>query len=304
MRALITGVNCFVGKHLSKLLLEKGFEVFGFDIGDKTNNNIIYQKLDILDAEELKNLINKAKPEIVFHLAGFSSVKKSFEQQELCKKINVTGTKNILDAILSGKLNSKILVVSSADIYGIPKSVPIPETAELNPVSPYAESRKEQEELCKQYMGKLHIIISRSFPHIGPGQSPVFVTSDFAKQIVEIEKGSQAVIKTGNLEAKRDFTDVRDIVKAYLLAAEKCNAGEIYNICSGKAYSIKGILEKLLSLSQAEIKLEQDPERMRLNDIPILQGDNSKFIKQTGWAPEITLNQSLKDILDYWRNNF
>ncbi|MBW2996338.1 GDP-mannose 4,6-dehydratase [Candidatus Woesearchaeota archaeon] len=305
MKAFITGINGFVGKHLSALLLSRGFEVHGIDLSDSFDGDskVNYQKADLLAPEELNQLMLKIKPDYIIHLAGFSSVKKSFEQPELCRKINVTGTKNLLDAVLSAKINPKILIITSADIYGTPKSVPIPETAELNPVSPYAESRKEQEEICKQYMEKLQIIISRSFPHIGPGQAPIFVTSDFAKQIVEIEKGKEPTIKTGNLEAKRDFTDVRDVVKAYLLALEKCKPGETYNICSGKEYSIKEILDMLLSLSQAEIKIEQDPDRMRPSDIPILQGDNSKFKEQTGWSPEIPIETTLKDILDYWRNN-
>jgi len=305
MKAFITGINGFVGKHLSDFLLSKGFEVIGTDLTDgfDGNNKVKYFTLDILDADKLKQVMNEIKPDFIFHLAGFSSVKKSFEQPELCRKINVIGTKNLLDSVVKANINPKILIISSADVYGVPESVPIKETDKLNPISPYAESRKEQEELCRKYP-KLHIIISRSFPHIGPGQQPIFVASDFAKQIAEIEKkGKEPVIEVGNLEAKRDFTDVRDVVKAYLFAIEKCKKGETYNICSGKAYSIKEILDKLISFAKVKIKIEQDPARIRQSDIPILQGDNSKFVKQTGWKPEIHLEKTLKDILDYWRNN-
>ncbi|GAG14942.1 unnamed protein product, partial [marine sediment metagenome] len=233
---------------------------------------------------------------------GFSSVKKSFDYPELCKKINVQGTKNILESTLKTKISPRILIISSADIYGIPKKIPIPENHELNPVSPYAESRKEQEALCKEYADKLKIIILRSFPHIGPGQLPIFVTADFSKQIAEIEKGiNPPIMKIGNIKAKRDFTDVRDMVKAYLLAIEKCKPGEIYNVCSGNSYSIQEILDKQLSFSKVKIKLEHDPNRMRPSDIPELTGDNSKFKQATGWQPEITIDQTLKDLLDYWR---
>jgi GDP-4-dehydro-6-deoxy-D-mannose reductase len=303
-KAFITGINGFVGKHLVNFLLSKEFEVFGIDISDnfEGDNRVKYYKANILDLDKLKQIIDEIKPKHIFHLAGFSSVKKSFEQPELCKKINISGTKNLLDSILEANINPKILIISSADVYGIPKSVPIPETAELNPISPYGESRKEQEELCREYMEKLQIIISRSFPHIGPGQQPIFVASDFAKQIAEIEQGKkESIIKVGNLEAKRDFTDARDVVKAYFLVLEKGQPREIYNVCSGNTYLIKDILNILLSLAKVKITVEQDPTKMRPSDIPILQGDNSKFVNQTGWHPEIPIEKTLKDILDYWR---
>jgi len=306
MKAFITGVNGFVGKHLSNFLLSKGFEVSGMGLSDRYegDNEISYYQADLLDFDKLKQIIDEIKPEIMFHLAGFTSVKKSFEQPELCKKVNVKGTKNILDAVISSKINPKILVISSAEVYGVPKSIPIPETAKPNPVTPYGQSKKEQEELCLDYYSEynLNIIISRSFPHIGPGQQPIFVVSDFAKQIIEVEKGDKnPIIKVGNLGIKRDLTDVRDIIEAYLLAVKKCKPGEIYNICSNKSYSIKYVLDKLLSLVQVEIKIEQDPTRLRPIDIPILQGDNSKFIKVTRWAPKIPIETTLKDTLMYWR---
>jgi GDP-4-dehydro-6-deoxy-D-mannose reductase len=304
MKAFITGINGFVGKHLSDFLLSKGFEIIGTDLADRFDGNpeVRYNKLDVLDSDKINGIINESKPDIIFHLAGFSSVKKSFEMPEICTKINVIGTKNLLDAIIKARINPRILIISSADVYGIPKSLPIKETDKLNPISPYAESRKEQEELCRRYT-QLKIIISRSFPHIGPGQQPIFVASDFAKQIAEIEKGKkEPVIKVGNLEIKRDFTDVRDVVRAYLLAVKEGEAGQTYNICSGKAYSIKDMLDKLLSFAKAKIKIAQDISRMRESDIPVLQGDNSKFRKKTGWKPEIDFDKTLKDILNYWRS--
>jgi GDP-4-dehydro-6-deoxy-D-mannose reductase len=304
MKVFITGINGFVGKHLSNFLLSKEFEVSGIDISDnfEGDNKVKYYKTNILDFDKLKQIINEIKPDLIFHLAGFSSVKMSFEQPELCKKINVSGTKNLLDSILEAKTNSKLLIISSADVYGIPKSIPISETAELNPISPYGESRKEQEELCEEYKEKLQIIISRSFPHIGPDQKSIFVVADFAKQIAEIEKEiREPIIEVGNLEVKRDFTDVRDMVKSYLLALEKGQPREIYNICSAKAYSIKQILDILLSMTDIKIEIKQDPNKIRKSDIPVLVGDNSKFVNQTGWHPEIPIEKTLKDILAYWR---
>jgi len=304
MIAFITGITGFVGNHLSNLLLSKGFEVHGIGRseiygGDK---RVQYHKADLLDLEKTEHVIKKVNPEIVFHLAGFSSVKKSFEQPNLCEKINVAGTKNLFDAIIGLKIKPSILVVSSAEVYGIPKSVPTKETDGLNPISPYGKSKKRQELLCKNYSKKLNIIISRSFSHIGPGQLPSFASSYFAKCISEIEMGNQKpVIKVGNLKAKRDFTDVRDIVKAYLLLAQKCKPGEIYNICSGNIHSINEILNKLLSLTSKKIEIEHEPLQMRSSDIPIMQGDNLKFIKETCWSPRIPIETTLEDILNYWR---
>lgn len=304
MRVFVTGIRGFVGTHLSDLLLSKNLEVSGIGTSENFNrsNQVEYYNIDILDSEKLNKTIDNIKPELIFHLAGISSVRISYNQPELCKKINVTGTKNLLDAIIEAKINPRILVVSSAEVYGIPESVPIKETADLNPKNPYAESKKEQEELCQQYMEKLKIIISRSFQHTGLGQKPLFVTSDFAKQIAEIEKElKEPIIKVGNLEARRSFTDVRDMVKAYYLSLQKCIPGETYNICSGKIYSIKEALDMLLSMSNTKIEVRLDPKKIRPNDIPIQVGDSSKFRNQTGWQPEIPFEKTLKDLLDYWR---
>lgn len=304
MRAFITGINGFVGAHLSRLLLSKNLEVSGVDTSENFDRDekIKYCNIDLLDFEKLKKTIEGIKPELVFHLAGLSSVKISYGQPGLCKKINVTGTKNLLDAVIEAKINPRILVVSSAEVYGVQNSVPTKETADLDPKNPYAESKKEQEELCRRYMEKLQIIISRSFLHTGPGQRPLFVTSDFAKQIAEIEKGlKEPVIEVGNLEARRSFTDVRDMVKAYYLSLQKCIPGETYNIGSGKGYSIKEALGMLLSMSNVKIEVIIDPKKIRPNDIPIQVGDISKFRSQTGWRPNIPFEKTLKDLLDFWR---
>ena len=323
MKSLITGIAGFVGPHLAEHLLNNKHEVFGVDITKKKIENVISYQTDILDRESLFSVMRKIKPDYVFHLAAQSSVEKSFSQPEFTKKVNVDGTKNLLDSILSAGIKPTILTVSSAQIYGFPKQLPITEQHPLNPQSPYAKSRLEQEKLVLEYskerndisnrgglfsimneiMPNMKVVIARSFNHTGPGQSEEFVCSDFAKQIVEIEKGlKEPLIKVGNLEAKRDFTDVRDIVRGYLLALEKGKRGECYNLCSGKAYSIEEILQMLIKESECkDIKVEKDPQKMRAGDIAILLGDYSKFCKQTGWKPEIPLEQTLNDILEYWR---
>lgn len=186
-----------------------------------------------------------------------------------------------------------------------PDEVPIKETNPLRPLSPYAVSKVAQDMLGYQYWMsfKVDSVRTRGFNHEGPRRGPVFVASDFAKQIADIEKGKKApVVDVGNLEAKRDFTDVRDMVRAYVLALEKCEPGEVYNICSGKAWTIQKTLDHLLSMSKAKIEVREDPARLRPSDVPILLGDNSKFVKATGWQPTIPFEQTLKDMLEHWRS--
>jgi GDP-4-dehydro-6-deoxy-D-mannose reductase len=291
MRALITGINGFVGPYLKKHLLGEGFEVVGTDISEGAD-----YKVDLLDAAEVDELVEEVRPDYFFHLAAQSSVKLSFEKPEFTKRVNVEGTRNLLDAVKKHAASAKVLVVSSADVYGVPEKVPLTEDSKTNPVSPYGESKLEQEKLA---LGYGNVVVSRSFSHIGPGQKELFVCSDFAKQIAE----ERDVICTGNIDVKRDFTDVRDMVKAYLLALQKGKAGEIYNICSGKSYSIRWILEKLLGFSSKKIEIETKQEKMRENEIMELVGNNSKFCNATGWKAEIKIEDTLKEILDYWRGH-
>lgn len=296
MKALITGVNGFVGPYLKNHLLDNDFKVYGTDISQGVDVDF---KLDLLDKNKVEEIIKKIKPDLIFHLAAQSSVKLSFLQPDFTMKVNVQGTRNILQAVKINVPYSKILVVSSADVYGVSKEVPLLESSKLNPVSPYGESRVEQEKVALSY--GLNLVISRSFPHTGPGQRPFFVCSSIAKQIAEIERGKEAILKVGDVTVKRDFSDVRDIVKAYLLALEKCKFNEIYNICSGRKYSIKQILDILLSFTNKKIQINVDSKRLRKKDIPILQGDNSKFVEATGWGPTIPIEKTLRDLLEYWR---
>lgn len=304
MKAFITGINGFAGKYLAEHLLENGLEVYGIDRNNTEVNGCEVEVCDILNKEKLVAVIKKVKPDYIFHLAALSSVKQSFSNPDMTKKVSVEGTRNLFDAVIAAQISPVFLVVSSLQVYGTPDTLPITEDAPLRPQSPYAESKVEQEKLCHEYFEKgLKIIISRSFNHTGPGQNAEFVWPSFAKQIAEIEKGKRNELKVGNLDLEKDFSDVRDIVKAYLLAVQKCVPGEIYNICRGKPYKIGKLLEILKSYSSAEVKIVVYTERIRKIDVPVLYGDNSKFAKATGWKPAIKFEQTLKDILEYWRKH-
>jgi GDP-4-dehydro-6-deoxy-D-mannose reductase len=305
-KCLITGVSGFVGQHLTSILLEKGHTVYGFDRSSKDIPEVNQKKIDILDQKAVEELILEIKPDYIFHLAAQSSVKSSWDNPEQTKAVNVQGTKNIFDAILTANISDscKILVVSSAEIYGVPKEDLIKETDQLNPVNPYGESRLEQEQLIEEYLKKgLNIVITRSFPHTGPLQLPIFVCSSFAQQVALIESGKQEpILDVGNLSAVRDFSDVRDVVKAYCTLLFEDKKG-VFNVCSGKGVSIEDILKMLVEMSGTEIKVQVNPDKFRPNDIPSLVGDNSLIVKETGWKPEIELKNTLTDLLNYWRKN-
>lgn len=307
MKALITGVNGFVGNYLSKYLIEKGYTVYGTVIEDNViMENVHIKKMNLLNKEEVMETIKSINPDYIYHLAGQSAVGLSWKEPTLTMNVNINGTINLLDAVRENNLGTKVLIIGSSDEYGIikPENCPINEQHELNPTSPYAISKKTQEEVSKLYIKsyKMNLILVRAFNHIGPMQSKNFVVSDFASKIAEIEKGAEPVIRVGNLEAYRDFTDVRDIVRGYVMLMENEKFGEVYNIGSGNAYKIQDILDVLLSLSAAKIKVEIDPDKLRPSDVPIIQCDNSKIKAHVNWETQYDIKDTLKDTLDYWRN--
>ena len=261
-----------------------------------------------MDNAKVFYLIDRLRPDLVFHLAALTSPKDSFDDPSVTMINNIKAQVNILDAVRKlGFKDTRILVVSSGEIYGLvdKEDLPIDEETVLRPTSPYSVSKITQDFLGLQYYlsHKLKIIRVRPFNHIGPRQSSVFVVSAFAKKIAEIEKNKlEPVLSVGNLESARDFTDVRDMVEAYVLAVEKGKKGEVYNLGSGKSYKISEILEKLLSLSSVKIKIEIDENLLRPVDIPNLVCDVTKFTKLTNWRPKISIDTTLKDTLDYWRN--
>lgn len=322
MKILITGITGFAGSHLADYLLANFPQVELFGIKrwrSKTENvehlkdKIKFYECDIKDAHNVSEVIEATQPDKIFHLAAQSYVPASWDSPVETLMINMAGQTNILEAVRKIKSKEKnydpvILIAGSSEEYGLvfPNELPIKETNLLRPLSPYGVSKVCQDLLGFQYWHsyKIKVIRSRAFNHSGPRRGEVFVDSNFAQQIAKIEKGLlPPVIKVGNLEAKRDFTDVRDIVQAYWLATEKCQPGEAYNICSGKDFTIQEVLDKLLSLAKnKDIKVEQDPARMRPSDVPLLSGDSSRFRELTGWSPKIDyLNQTLEDMLDYWR---
>ncbi|MBI2134210.1 GDP-mannose 4,6-dehydratase [Candidatus Woesearchaeota archaeon] len=302
MISLITGIGGFVGPHLARHLLENNHEVIGLERNPRRIAGCRVFACDILEREKLDGIIGRVRPDFVFHLAAITSVSESIKYPGLTMKVNVDGARNVLESVLKVNANASVLVVSSAHVYGIPKKLPISEDHLLNPISPYARSRVEEEAMAMDFfrLKGLKVVVSRSFNHTGPGQPAGFVCSDFARQIAEIEAGAKPVIHVGPLSASRDFTDVRDVVRAYLYAVKDCRPGNIYNICSGRGYSAKEILDMLLELTDKRIEVVEN-KKLKEGDIPFLVGNNSKFVSDTGWHPEIPFHKTLKDLLDYWR---
>jgi len=305
-KIFITGIEGFVGHHLADLLSAKNYEVSGIYFDETAAAGLPgkpYQ-CDIRGIEPLKKVLADINPDWVFHLAAISSVAISYRQPSVTFDINVQGTWNLLAALADLGLKPRIALVSSCEIYGRASGFPTPETAPAQPVSPYALSKVLAEEVGRFYLRAAgsDVVILRPFTHTGPGHSEVFVFPSVAKRIVEIERGNhEPVLEVGNIENRRDFTDVRDMVRAYLLAAEHCQAGEAYNITSGKSLIIKEGIEFLLSQAKKKIELKIDPDRLRPNDIPVLNGDGSKFAKATGWKPEREFKQTLLELLEYYR---
>ncbi len=314
MRILITGISGFVGPYLAEFCLaKKGVKVFGTMLaGDKfggpdfLKKKIGFFKCDFSNEDATIRLLKKVKPDKIFHLAAFSAVATSWKSPGQTLHNNIMAEVNLFEAIRRLKLNPVILIAGSCEEYGLvsKNDLPIKENTPLRPLSPYAVSKIAQEMLAYQYHKSygLKTVMTRTFNHTGPRRDKQFVISSFAYQIAAIERGRQKpIMSIGNLNAWRDFSDVRDIVEAYWLATEKCQFGEPYNIGSGQARQIKDVLKTLLSFSKVKIKVKQNPALMRPSDVPILQCDATKFRKATGWKPKMSFQATLKDILNYWR---
>jgi GDP-4-dehydro-6-deoxy-D-mannose reductase len=315
LRALITGVCGFAGSHLAEYLLaHTDCEVCGTDISsDSRNIAHVRDRIDVIvgdmsDASVAADVLSQAQPDYVFHLAAQAFVPLSWSDPWDTIANNIRAQLNILQALVTSGARPRVLVVGSADEYGMisPSELPITEDAPLRPYSPYAVSKIAQDMLGYQYHAShgLPIVRVRPFNHIGVRQSPSFVTSDFARQIAEIEQGRREPrMLVGNLTAKRDFTDVRDMVRAYSLALERGEEGQVYNLGAERAHSIQEVLDILLEMSEAEIEVAQDPARLRPTDVPIVISDCSRFRERTGWRATVSLRDSLQDILDYWRES-
>jgi GDP-4-dehydro-6-deoxy-D-mannose reductase len=303
---VITGGAGFVGRYLMEELLASGLlkkiAIWDMKLGDLPAE-VERLLIDITKPETYRHALQTLQPTWLVHLAAVASIPYAWAHPTETRQINVAGTRQLLRAVKELSPQTKVLVVSSADIYGVPSDKPIAELPleECQPFNPYAEAKFLMEEMIEKEFPKETIRV-RPFPHIGPRQMQGFVTADFASQIAAVEKGiGPAVMKVGNLEAQRDFTDVRDVVRAYRLIMEDGIMGQVYNVASGKGVKIADILEMMLKLSPTAITVEHDKDKQRPLDVPVIIGDAGKLKLLTGWAPKISLEQSLADILDYWR---
>lgn len=315
MRALITGITGFAGSHLAEYLLAEhpDVEVFGIYRWRSRMENIEHLRskvtlleCDLRDYTSVHAALAASRPDYVFHLAAQSFVPSSWTAPNETLTTNVSGQTNLFEAIRALGLDPVVQIACSSEQYGLvlPDEVPIRETNPLRPLSPYAVSKVAQDYLGYQYFMSygLKAIRTRGFNHTGPRRGHVFVTSNFCSQVAAIELGMQEpVIRVGNLDAVRDFTDVRDMVRAYWLAVTKGKPGEVYNIATGEGIVIRDLLNKIVDLAKVEVKIETDPARLRPSDVEILIGDSSKFRADTGWEPRIPFDQTVRDLLDHWR---
>lgn len=305
-RVLIIGGAGFVGGYLAEILLENGFEVHSTCLANEkiSNSECIPHVLDILEKNQISAVLDEVKPEIIYHLSAQSSVALSWKNPQLTVDVNIKGALNVLDSLRDSGLDSRIILIGSGEEYGYIQNCPVSEEEPPRPGNIYAVTKTCQSMIGSIYAKayKMDIVMVRAFNHIGAGQLPQFVVSDFCKQVAEIEKGLKAPeMCVGNLDAKRDFTDVRDVVRAYMLLGEKGKSGELYNVGSGNAIAIREILDMIISQSTANIKITVDPNRLRPSDIPVIEADISKITADTGWKPEIPLEETIKNTLDYWR---
>jgi GDP-4-dehydro-6-deoxy-D-mannose reductase len=316
MRALITGMTGFAGSHLAEYLLAEhpDVEVYGTHRWRSRMENVehLRSKVKLLEADlrdytSMHAALERSRPDVIFHLAAQSFVPSSWTAPNDTLTTNVSGQTNLFEAVRALRLDPVIQIACSSEQYGLvlPGETPIKETNPLRPLSPYAVSKVAQDYLGYQYFQSygLKVVRTRGFNHTGPRRGHVFVTSNFCSQVAAIEMGLQEpVIRVGNIDAIRDFTDVRDMVRAYWLAVTKAKPGEVYNIATGNGIAIREMLERLIALANVEVKIETDPERLRPSDVEILIGDASKFKADTGWEPRIPFDQTLRDLLDYWRH--
>jgi GDP-4-dehydro-6-deoxy-D-mannose reductase len=315
MRALITGITGFAGSHLAEYLLadHPDVEVFGLYRWRSRMENIEHVRsrvklveCDLRDYTSVHAALAASRPDYIFHLAAQSFVPSSWTAPNETLTTNVSGQTNLFEAIRALGLDPVVQIACSSEQYGLvlPDEVPIKETNPLRPLSPYAVSKVTQDYLGYQYFMSygLKAIRTRGFNHTGPRRGHVFVTSNFCSQVAAIELGLQEpVIRVGNLDAIRDFTDVRDMVRAYWLAVTRGKPGEVYNIASGQGIVIRDLLDKIIGMAEVEVKIETDPARLRPSDVEILIGDSSKFRADTGWEPRIPFDQTVRDLLDHWR---
>lgn len=312
MRVLLTGIAGFAGSHLAEYLAgATDVEIHG--VIHRHDRRIAHlrhrlhlHRGDLRNALWVNELIQQVQPDCVMHLAAWSDVGGSWQQPWAAYELNIQSQLHLLEALRRHRPDCRTLVVTSNEVYGLlrPEDLPVDEDTPFRPNSPYGVSKLAQDMMALQYWNShsLPTIRVRSFNHIGPGQADDFVASAFARQIAEIEAGLRPpVLAVGNLDAQRDFTDVRDVVRAYWLAVQRCEPGEAYNLGSGRSHPVRWLLEFLLSLTTASIEITVDPARMRPSDVPASVCDNRRLVQATGWQPEIDLRDSLRDVFTDWR---
>ena len=312
MKILITGGTGFVGSHLLDQYIQlKEKNLYAIKRWRSPLDNIKHLmervhwlEADITDASSIEKINSDLKPDVIHHLAGQSFVPASWEYPSKTFQVNAMGAINILEAVRKYSSHSRVQIASSSEIYGKPDKLPITEMQIPKPMSPYGVSKLAMDRMGVQYYYSygLKVIVTRGFNHTGPRRGSEFVCSSFAKQLVEIKKDKKDYLSVGNLEAVRDFTDVRDMCRAYIYAVMNCKPGEPYNISSGGGIKIKEVLNLLINIIGIRIRIKKDKSRMRPSDVSILVGDSTKFRKQTGWKPEIKFTKTLTDLLQYWED--
>ncbi|MCQ3928981.1 MAG: hypothetical protein DPW16_00855 [Chloroflexi bacterium] len=311
MKAIITGATGFVGRYLADYFNSVGsYQLYGTTYNEPTPNEATLQKftdlqgLDVRDKAAVHHLIESIAPDVIIHLAAQTHVPTSLSDPWGTHETNIRGTLNILEAVRGCNfMHTRVLIISSAHVYGVvkPDDLPIRENQPFNPGDPYSVSKVAQDALGLQYFNTygLNVVRVRPFNHTGPGQTTQFVIPNFAMQIAEIEAGLKPPeLHVGNLEAERDFCDVRDVVRAYHLLTTQGQPGAVYNICSGRAYRLKNLVEQMIALSGQDIEIKIDPSRFRPLDAPTVYGDYSALHHDTGWQPEIPMEQTVVDVLN------
>jgi GDP-4-dehydro-6-deoxy-D-mannose reductase len=303
--ALVTGATGFAGGHLLDELLRSGHFVHAWSnprgrSPNRALTNVEWHTVDLLDRDAVLRSLDAIRPLSLYHLGGVADVHGSWRTPATALRVNVLGTHHLLEAVIRLRLPCRILIAGSALVYR-PSSQPLTEDAPVSPTTPYGVSKLAQEMLAERVASA--VLLARAFNHAGPRQDASYVTSAFARQLAEIETGRrEPTLRVGNLESRRDITDVRDTVRAYRAILERGTPHRPYNVCSGRAYRIGDLLDILLSLARTRVRVETDPDRLRPNDTAVVLGSGARITRETGWQPLIPIEQTLGDLLDYWRS--
>jgi GDP-4-dehydro-6-deoxy-D-mannose reductase len=288
---MVTGSTGFVGAHLIRHLRENGDEVYGID-----------RERDVTDAASMRQVFDWFRPEVTYHLAALTHVGESWKSPDEFTRVNVVGTRRVLDAAFDAVADSTVVVVSSSEVYGVVSEAdqPLRETFRVAPANPYSASKVEAE-LVAHGMWRVRrqrIVIARPFNHVGPGQSPTFVVPGLANRLLEARENGSNEIAVGDLSTRRDFSDVRDVVRAYRLLAQRGVSGEAYNVASGRDVALSDIANRLVAMIAPDVKLVVDPDLLRPNEVPVFRGSFAKLHEATGWSPRISLDTSLADVVN------